>query len=49
LIPQVLGKQAADVIGITADAIASQRVAPEGQEGLKSFLEKRQPSWARKT
>ena len=48
LIPHVLGKSPADVVGITADAIASQRVAPEGQEGLKSFLEKRQPSWTRK-
>jgi methylglutaconyl-CoA hydratase len=47
LIPQVLGKAAADVIGITADAIASQRVSPEGQEGLKAFLEKRRPRWVR--
>jgi len=45
LIPQVLGKPPADVVGITADAIASQRVAPEGQEGLKAFLEKRPPRW----
>jgi len=45
LIPLVLGKSPADVIGITADAIASQRVAPEGQEGLKAFLEKRTPRW----
>lgn len=45
LIPQVLGKSPADVIGITADAIASQRVAPEGQEGLEAFLEKRTPRW----
>lgn len=45
LIPQVLGKSPQDVIGITADAIASQRVAPEGQEGLKAFLEKRTPRW----
>jgi methylglutaconyl-CoA hydratase len=45
LIPQVLGKAPADVIDITAEAIATQRVAPEGQEGLKAFLEKRRPSW----
>jgi methylglutaconyl-CoA hydratase len=45
LIPHVLGKPPAEVIGITADAIASQRVSPEGQEGLKAFLEKRQPRW----
>jgi methylglutaconyl-CoA hydratase len=46
LIPNVLGRPPADVIGITADAIASQRVSPEGQEGLKAFLEKRTPAWA---
>jgi methylglutaconyl-CoA hydratase len=45
LIPHVLGKAPSDVIGITADAIASQRVSPEGQEGLKAFLEKRRPRW----
>jgi methylglutaconyl-CoA hydratase len=45
LIPHVLGKPPADVVGITADAIAAQRVSPEGQEGLKAFLEKRQPRW----
>src|SRR5215213_5432341 len=42
LIPNVLGQAPADVIGITADAIATQRVSAEGQEGLKAFLEKRQ-------
>ena len=45
LIPNVLGKPPAEVMGITADAIASQRVSPEGQEGLKAFLEKRTPRW----
>jgi methylglutaconyl-CoA hydratase len=45
LIPNVLGRPPADVIDITADAIASQRVSAEGQEGLKAFLEKRTPSW----
>ena len=45
LIPRVLGRVPADVVDITADAIASQRVSPEGQEGLKAFLDKRQPSW----
>ena len=45
LIANVLGKAPAEVIDVTADAIATQRVSPEGQEGLKSFLAKRQPSW----
>lgn len=29
----------------TTSLIAKLRVSPEGQEGLKSFLEKRKPSW----
>jgi methylglutaconyl-CoA hydratase len=45
LIQKVLGQPPADVIGITADAIAAQRVSPEGQEGLKAFLDKRTPAW----
>jgi methylglutaconyl-CoA hydratase len=30
---------------LTTKTIAEKRVQPEGQEGLKSFLEKRDPSW----
>lgn len=45
LIPRVLGRAPADVIGITAEAIAAQRVSPEGQEGLTAFLQKRSPAW----
>jgi methylglutaconyl-CoA hydratase len=29
----------------TARRIAAQRTSPEGQEGLRAFLEKRRPSW----
>ena len=29
----------------TTETIARVRVSPEGQEGLKSFLEKRKPNW----
>src|SRR5438105_14090483 len=29
----------------TAEAIAMLRVSPEGQEGLRAFLEKRKPNW----
>lgn len=34
-----------DTLGLTADTIAARRVSPEGQEGMKAFLEKRRPSW----
>lgn len=30
---------------ITAQAIATRRASPEGQEGLRAFLEKRKPAW----
>ncbi len=30
----------------TAEAIAEQRTSPEGQEGLRAFLEKRRPRWS---
>ena len=46
LIPRVLGHAPADVIDITAEAIASQRVSVEGQEGLAAFLHKRTPGWS---
>jgi methylglutaconyl-CoA hydratase len=45
LIPKVWSRLAADAAGITTDAIASARVSPEGQEGMKAFLEKRKPTW----
>jgi methylglutaconyl-CoA hydratase len=45
LIPRVLGRPPAEVIDLTADAIAAQRVSPEGQEGLSAFLQKRSPGW----
>ncbi|MDQ2680552.1 MAG: hypothetical protein M3Y21_05960, partial [Candidatus Eremiobacteraeota bacterium] len=30
---------------LTAQAIARQRTTPEGQEGLRAFLERRPASW----
>jgi len=36
----------ANVKAYTATRIAEARVSPEGQEGLKAFLEKRRPRWA---
>jgi methylglutaconyl-CoA hydratase len=45
LIPMVWGRPIADAMPITAAAIATRRVSPEGQEGLRAFLEKRKPRW----
>jgi methylglutaconyl-CoA hydratase len=45
LIPQVWGHPPAEVLPLTATAIANQRVSLEGQEGLRAFLEKRKPTW----
>ena len=47
LISRVWGRSPGDAIGFTAEAIAGQRVSPEGQDGLKAFLEKRKPRWVR--
>jgi methylglutaconyl-CoA hydratase len=45
LIQRVLGQAPADAIGVTADAIAAQRVSSEGQDGLTAFLAKGTPGW----
>lgn len=45
LLSQVAGRQPADVLDQTVNAIATQRVSPEGQEGMRAFLEKLPPSW----
>ena len=42
------GRRPADVLALTVEAIAQQRVSPEGQEGLRAFLEKRPPSLGRR-
>jgi methylglutaconyl-CoA hydratase len=34
--------------GLTARAIAARRASPEGQEGLRAFLERRPPNWVAK-
>lgn len=46
IIASVADRAPADVMDVTTAVIASQRVSPEGQEGLRAFLEKRRPSWA---
>ena len=45
LIGQVWGQRADEVVGLTTAAIAAQRVSPEGQDGLRAFLQKGKPSW----
>ena len=45
LIPRVIGRSPADALAVTSEGIAAQRVSPEGQEGLRAFLEKRKPGW----
>jgi methylglutaconyl-CoA hydratase len=45
LIPRVWGRPIVEAMPITAAAIAARRVSPEGQEGLRAFLDKRKPAW----
>ena len=45
LLRQVHGRLPEDVVALTTAAIADQRVSPEGQEGLRAFLEKRPAAW----
>ncbi len=45
LVRDVLGYDPSRARGLTAERIARLRTSPEGQEGLRAFLEKRQPGW----
>jgi len=45
LVAAALQLDPAELRGYTAAQIAALRAAPEGQEGLRAFLEKRDPSW----
>jgi len=46
LIPEVWARSSREALmSITAEAIARQRVSPEGQDGLRAFLNKRKPRW----
>jgi methylglutaconyl-CoA hydratase len=45
LIAEVAGRPAIEVAGLTAETIAAHRVSPEGQAGMRSFLEKRRAPW----
>jgi len=45
IIPRVADATGDAITAMTAEAIADLRVSPEGQEGLRAFLEKRRASW----
>ncbi len=45
LIRRIAGELPDDVVGLTSETIARQRVSDEGQEGMRAFLEKRKPAW----
>jgi methylglutaconyl-CoA hydratase len=47
LLREVHGRRPDDVAELTVEALATQRTSPEGQEGMRAFLEKRKPSWAK--
>lgn len=46
LIADVYGRNFDELEELTIRRIAERRVSPEGQEGLRSFLEKRTPNWS---
>ncbi len=45
LIQQIAGRPPSDVRALTCQTIANQRISPEGQEGMRAFLEKRKAAW----
>ena len=47
LIGDVWNRTAEDASRVTAQAIATRRTSPEGQEGLRAFLERRKAAWTR--
>ncbi len=47
LLAEVHGRTPGDVQALTVENIAAQRVSPEGQEGLRAFLEKRPAAWTK--
>jgi Enoyl-CoA hydratase/carnithine racemase len=46
LLKRIEDKTPAEVAEDTVTTIAAARVSPEGQEGIRAFLEKRKPAWA---
>ena len=47
LVPRVAESSYDETLALTAEAIAAQRTSPEGQEGLRAFLERRTPTFSR--
>jgi len=45
LVREVEGRKLDDVAELTVERIARARVSDEGQEGMRAFLEKREPTW----
>ena len=45
LIAECSKRSATDAATLCSEAIAQRRASPEGQEGIKAFLEKRSPNW----
>ncbi len=45
LIERVVNAGPGEAAAITTAAIADRRASPEGQEGIRAFLEKRKPAW----
>jgi methylglutaconyl-CoA hydratase len=46
LLREIAAKTPQEAADLTVQAIADLRVSPEGQEGIRSFLEKRKPNFA---
>ena len=45
LVREVEGRRIDEIADLTVKRIAEIRVSHEGQEGLRAFLERRDPSW----
>jgi len=45
LIREISHQRPDEVIALTTGRIAEQRTSPDGQEGMRAFLEKRKPRW----
>jgi methylglutaconyl-CoA hydratase len=45
LIPNVWGRPAPEVVGLTVETLVARRMSPEGVEGMQAFLGKRKATW----